>query len=226
MKKISLVFVLVVFAGFAMGQYKKAGYFEREGRTYNIGATAHMLGDGKRVPVGFYVGGGKDKPDKRLFRWYEFEFIPKFKYSYQTTGISSNTFQEVPVFVSGKSKNHFIYNYNVGYHFSDRSEEEPRFQPFVYLGINLILSGRADYPDYGEVYDVKKNVGTEGLNFGLRGGAGLTAKITDVLEIKTLAGYNWHYDTEKPDAPDGEIFRIYNSNFFISTGVQFRMRER
>ena len=52
MKKTTVtLIVLICFSGL-QAQYKKASFFDKEGRTYGINAESHFLGDGKKSPVG------------------------------------------------------------------------------------------------------------------------------------------------------------------------------
>ena len=217
----TLVFLAITCSLFC--QYKKIGPLLNTGSTYSIGANAHFIGEEKGSPVGFYIGAGDESTDRHLFSWFELEFIPPFKYSYQTTGTSFNTNAEEPVFVSGKSKPHLLFNYNIGYHFLNRSGNEPRIQPFAYAGINAVIIGRAKTPDYGEVYDVKKVVSTSGYNFGARAGLGLNIKLSNLFHLRTIAGYNWHYDSDKSPYPDVELFRMYTSHVYVSTGLLVRL---
>jgi hypothetical protein len=68
-------------------------------------------------------------------------------------------------------------------------------QPYVFLGINAVLLGRANQPEgYNQYTDLKRNVTTEGLSFGARWGIGAVYNITDRIGVKTDLGYNFQYN--------------------------------
>lgn len=98
--------------------------------------------------------------------------------------------------MSGKSKFHLIYNYSVGYHLLNRDGgSEQTLQPYVFLGFNAVLIGWANQPEvYNHYSELKRNVTSEGLSFGARGGDGAVYNITDPLGVMTDLGYNFQYN--------------------------------
>ena len=228
MKKIQFLLCLLLASGSLFAQYKKASFFTKSGRTYSVGAVAHMMGDGKGTPIGYYFSGGSDNTEKRFFGWYDFVAIPAYKYSYTTTAPNYVTGQDEPLTVSGKSKFHLIYDYNVGFHLLDRSQKEQPVQPYVFLGINAVLWGKANTPDVSSDYDyyyAKKKVTTEGLSFGARGGLGVVYNFTDRIGIKVDGGWNWQYNFSS-DVNDGEEqYDMYTTHVFVSGGLRFRFLE-
>ena len=141
MKQLLFVLFLIFATTVVSAQYKKASFFTKGGRTYTLGATFHSMGDGKGTPVGFFYSGGKDNTDKRLFRWYELEFLPAYKYSYQTMAYPhyNSTGSKESITVSGKSQFQFLYNFNLGFHLLDRSEGEKKVNPFVFAGVDVLF---------------------------------------------------------------------------------------
>jgi len=226
MKKIHILYLMMLASVIASAQYKKASFLTKSGRTYSLGTTVHVMGDGKGAPIGFYFSGGRDNTESHFFTWYEFVGIPPFKYSFQTTAYNYSTQAEEPVTVSGKSKFHLIYNYNVGYHILNRDGgSEQKLQPYVFLGINAVLLGRANQPEvYNQYTDLKRNVTTEGLSFGARGGVGAVYNITDRIGVKTDLGYNFQYNFES-DGYNTEMYNMFTNHILITAGVRFRFLE-
>ncbi len=224
MKKIQFLLAIMIMANITVSaQYKKASFLSKAGRTYALGVTAHNLGDGKGSPLGYSFSSGSDNTAKHFFHWYEIVAIPPFKYSYETTYHDGNTDQDVPATVSGKSKFHLIYDYNMGYHLLNRKrDKEPTLQPYLFLGFNIVVFGKADEPEIPNYYDYKKKVSTSGLSFGARGGLGLVFRITDRIGIKTDLGYDYQYNWSADDYYDSEMYHMFTNHAFVNAGLRFR----
>ena len=229
MKKIQILFMLLSFAVIANAQYKKASFFTKGGRTYTLGATTHIMGDGKGAPIGFFFSGGKDNTEKRLFRWYEFVVLPAFTYSYQTMGINNTNYSgpKEPVTVSGKTKMHIIYNFNVGYHLLDRSEGEKKLTPYVFAGLNLVVFGGSNYaPAYDTHSELDKNVSLEAFSAGIRAGAGTLLNFTDKLALKLDVGYNIQFNKNRDGYNNGtQVYYAFTNHILVSSGIRFRFIE-
>lgn len=226
MKKIQFLILFALTTISVSAQYEKASIHSKGGQTYTLGATVHMMGDGKGSPIGFYFSGGNDNTDRHLFHWYEIVAIPAFKYTYQTSYYDINSGQNLPATVSGKSKFHLLYNYNVGYHLLNRNGKiEQKLQPYVFLGIGAVVFGRADEPEVPNYDDYKKKVTTQGLSLGARGGLGVVYNITDRIGIKSDMGYNYQHNWEGDGYANTEMYNMYTSHFFIYAGFRFRFLE-
>jgi hypothetical protein len=47
-------------------QYKKASFFEKEGRTYEFGSRIYIMGEGRGNPIGYNIGFGRDRVGKTV----------------------------------------------------------------------------------------------------------------------------------------------------------------
>jgi len=228
MKQLSFVLILILATTAVSAQYKKASFFTKGGRTYTLGVTLHAMGDGKGTPIGFFYSGGKDNTDKRLFRWYELEFLPSYKFSYQTMGISysGSTGTKEPVTLSGKSTFQFLYNFNLGYHLLNRSEGEKRVNPYVFAGVGLLIFGGAEYSSggYETHYEFDKNLSSETVGLGLRGGVGALLNFNEKIALKTDLGYNAQYNLDLGDYTTPMYYAFVN-HVFVSTGIRFRFSQ-
>lgn len=45
MKKIHILYLLMLASVIASAQYKKASFLNKSGRTYSLGTTVHVMGD-------------------------------------------------------------------------------------------------------------------------------------------------------------------------------------
>lgn len=228
MKKTQTLLLLLLATVMVQAQYKKASFFSKGGRTYALGTTAHVMGDGKGTPVGFYFSWGRDKTESHFFRWSELVAIPPYKYKYTTMASSyTNPGNKIPVTFSGKSDFHLVYNFNVGYHLLDRSEEEKKIQPFVFLGFNVVLLSGETYPDISsDYYDWEKDVNSNVFSFGFRGGIGAIYNFTDKIGLKADLGYNHQINFDATDnGTEASSYYIFTKHPLLSVGVRFRFLE-
>jgi hypothetical protein len=228
MKQLLFVLFLIFATTAVSAQYKKASFFTKGGRTYTLGATFHQMGDGKGTPIGFFYSGGKDNTDKRLFRWYELEFLPAYRFSYQTMGYNYNNSTGIkePVTISGKSQFQFLYNFNLGYHLLNRSEGEKKINPYVFAGVDLLLLGGASYTSGGSEthYEFDKNLSEETVGIGFRGGVGALLNFSEKIALKTDLGYNVHYNLDLGEYTT-PMYYTFANHMFLSTGIRFRFSE-
>src|SRR5262245_27821033 len=111
MKKCAPAIIALLLSYSLSAQYKKASFFQKEGRTYEFGSQIYAFGDGKGSPIGFKIGFGRDRDGKQFFSSWELQFIPSYKYSFSTTDENNE-----PVQVDGKSRSQFIYAVHYSYH--------------------------------------------------------------------------------------------------------------
>jgi hypothetical protein len=219
MKKATLtLIVLICFSGL-QAQYKKASFFDKEGRTYGINAESHFLGDGKKSPIGFSLSFGRDRAGKHLFSTTDIRVLPPFKFSYETQDMNGN-----PVTVSGKSKMHLIYGMNWGY-FIRQNEEEQTFKPYVTAGFNVVILGgvkQFDNEDYS--YDVVKIAPVHQFSTGIGGGLGAVFNINSAIGIKLEGGYTYQWNLSTDYAfEDGDLYYMYPPHPYASLGLRFRV---
>src|ERR1043165_8772662 len=134
MKKCVPAIVALLLSYSLSAQYKKASFFQKEGRTYEFGTQLYAFGDGKGSPIGFKIGFGRDRDGKQFFSSWELQFIPSYKYSFSTTDENND-----PVQVNGDSRSQWIYAVHYNYHILKNDDEERIIKPFVSAGFNIVL---------------------------------------------------------------------------------------
>ena len=209
--------VLICFSGLR-AQYKKASFFDKEGRTYGIGIESHFLGDGKNTVPGFVLSFGRDRAGKHLFSSTDIRVLPSFKFSYETRDMNDN-----PVTVSGKSKLHLIYAMNWGY-FIRQNEEEQKFKPYVTAGFNVVIRGglkQLDNEDYS--YDVLKKAPASQFSTGLGGGIGAIFNLNSFLGIKLEGGYTYQFNISTEYNTEEDLYFMYTPHPYAALGLRFRI---
>ncbi len=224
MKKGMLSVILLTAFISVFSQYQKASFFSRSGRTYSLGTQLHALGGGRGTPLGYFFAQGVDNNEKHFFFWYDFEIIPSYKYSYKTSYTDLVTSQEVPVTVSGSSRLHLIYNYHLGFHFLNRSQSEPPFQPYAFVGVSLVAFGKSRDDSNAYMYgDLKKYPIEGGFTIGFKSGLGVVWAITPKLGLNITGGYNPVFNF----GGDVEAARydVLISHVSASAGIRFKIVE-
>ena len=164
MKKIIPLLAVLFLSTSVSAQYKKASFFGKEGRTYEIGSQLYAMGGDKGNPIGFKVAFGRDQDGKRFFSSWELQFIPSFKYSYVTTDDG-----DAAVTVNGTTKPYFLYALNYGFHVLKNDEEKRIVKPFVAAGLNIVLGGQSKAETFtpDNVYGLKKMTVQPAFSMGL-----------------------------------------------------------
>ena len=222
MKKIIRIVAMLLLSFKLSAQYKKAGFFEKEGRTYEIGTQLYSMGKGNGSPIGYKISFGRDRDGKTLFTSWDLQFIPSHKYSYSTTD-ENNT----PINVTGSSKLTILYGLNWGFHLlNNDADEKPRVQPYITTGIVTLISSGVKSESYSsEPYGFPKR-STSGQTFsvGLSAGVGSIFNLNSKLALKIQGGYTHQFNLSL-EAWDDDIkpFYVYDSHIFGSVGLRLRI---
>lgn len=218
MKKIIPTLVVLLVGCSVMAQYKKANIFGKEGRTYEFGTQVHVLGTGQGTRPGFVANFGRDQEGKRWFSYWGVEYIPSYKYNYQTT-VSYST---QPVSVSGTTKGALVYALNYGFFLLKNDDASHGVKPFLFAGLDIALLGgiKEETKSPDNYYTAKETDWTD-FNRGLNGGAGCVINLSEKLGIRLYGGYvkkfNFASDT------DGEGFMLFGSHPYAAASLRFRI---
>ena len=222
MKKLIPTVAVLLLSFNLSAQYKKAGFFEKEGRTYELASQLYMMGKGNGNPIGYKVAFGRDQDGRNLFITWDIQFIPSHKYSYTT--VDEN---EVPVTVTGKSKHTFVYGLNWGYHLlKAKPDEMRRVQPFIGAGINILLAGGIRSETYSpETFSyLKRNTSEQTISFGLNAGLGCIVNLSSKLALKVQGGYDHQFNMSAQNWDDEvKPFFLFGSFSYASLGLRLRI---
>ncbi len=225
MKKVLFLFALAAISVQLKAQYKKAGYFTRDGRTYALSTSLFAMGDGKDSPVGITFSAGGDNPDKRVFAWYDLTLIPAYKFSYNTNATISGSNSETQATISGKSRNVWIYGYNIGIYLINH-DAESKFNLYIPTGFNIVLAGRPQQASldniYAAYYNLDKSPAEESISIGIKGGLGAIYNITQKWGIKLEGGYNRVFNISTNNSDSNQYF-MYTNNVYASLGIRLHI---
>jgi hypothetical protein len=226
--KRNLIIVLVVCSCMNVSaQYKKASFLNKPGRTHEIGFTGHFISDGGVTVPGIAYSYGREREGKRLFHWFDLEFLLPAKFSYNTVEFTSRT----PVKVSGESSFGLNYRYNLAYYLIDNSKAENKILPFVTGGIHIKIFGGSPKEESTTFSpnvsnDVDRQVTYDNVNFGANVGVGGIYKISSGIGIKLTGGYSFEYNSESGQADSWKangysVYKFYYNHPYVTLGVRF-----
>lgn len=215
-KQICTLLFACLFCFSLAAQYKKASFFGKSGRTYGLGSQLYAMGDGKGSPVGFAITFGRDRDDKQFFSSWELQYIPSYKFSFETTD-----YNDEAITVSGSAKAHLVYAVNYGYHLLKNSEDK-KIKPYVLAGFNIVMMGGIK-SDNNNNYDNKMVLAYENFSAGLKGGLGLFYNFSPKFSLKLDGGYNHQFNMDLSDGGDYKNYFLFTSHPYVSAGVRFRV---
>ena len=218
MKNLMPVVVALLISSGISAQYKKASFFGKAGRTYEIGSQMYMFGDGKGSPIGFKIGFGGDQEGRRFFYSWEVQYIPSYKYSFATNDYYSNE----PVNVKGTTKPTWIYGLNYSFHILKNEEEQRMVMPFISADFNVVLSKGVKT----ETYDPESAMPVKGIDdkftSGIGAGLGTIINITPGYGLKLQGGYNHQFNMGPSNQYNENPYQLHSSHPYVS--LTFRAR--
>lgn len=219
MKRINVVLLSTFICLAASAQYKKASFFNKQGRTYGLATRAYLLGDGKGTPMGLELSFGRDRDGKQFFSSWSLQFIPSYNFSY-TTVDENNT----PATVNGKSKMQLLYGANYGFYLLKNDNSEQKFKPYVNAGFNIVVFGGLKYVSDGGDHNFKKIVTHDNFSAGLGGGVGCLYILSPVIGLKLDAGYTYQFNVESTIEEEGqEFYHMFTKHPYVTAGIRFRI---
>lgn len=226
MKKLFLLAVFFSAIATSQAQYKKASFLKKKGRTYDVGLTSRVFGGGNSAALGFSFGYGKERSDKRLFHWWDLDYVLGNKFNYSTTALvyTGGVNLEKPVTVSGKTAASLAWRYNLAYFILDNGNEDNKLLPFVDLSVGIMgtLYGKGTYTTTPEaISNLNKPVllTIGGYTAGI--GAGAIYKVNNGFGIKLTAAYNGVLTSENSSYSGEGNFKTLPNHVSISIGAHW-----
>lgn len=231
MKKISLITGMAVLCLGAKAQYKKASFFTKEGKTYELGTNISFVGNGGGKPVLSIVYSGSLEGGKRVSLFSDIELMLKGNMSYNATyynGIGIPTTGKL----SGETPMYLLVKYGAQYRFiSSEKVEEAKLVPYARLGLLYGMTFSSDY----KLKDQNGNPisGNEAspatpeheIPFGLEAGAGVTYFFSKNFGIKVGADYRqfFHISGINTGSNSSDIYYPLKSHPGISIALKYRV---
>lgn len=221
MKRLIYALALLFLSLNVSAQYKKASFFGKDGRTYEMGTQLNIMNGGRQSPFAVKLGLGRDRDGRRYFFNWDFQYLFPYKYSYETSNQSNQKYQ-----VNGQTTGMFLYTLNYSFHFIKDELGEKRIRPYGSIGLGLVIPGgiRSETFSPDNVNgDLKME--TQYPEFGGFVGAGLGCLfgLSDKWRIKFQSGYNYAGMASSDDEYSDNLFKVYKSHPYVSLGLQLRV---
>lgn len=219
MKKFIPVLTALLFTFSLSAQYKKASFFDKEGRTYEFGSRIYMMGGGRGNPIGYSIGFGRDRAGKQFFSAWEIQIIPSYKYAYTT--VDENN---APIQKNGSTKSLWIYSPNYGYHLL-KNEEGKVVQPYVLAGLHVLVSGGVKEETETQGYGYpQRNTSEQSISVGISGGLGCLVNFNSTFGLKIQGGYD-HQFNMSADYWDDAIkpYFLFPSHSYASIALRLKV---
>lgn len=218
-KQICTALFLFLLCFSLSAQYKKASFFEKEGRTYGLSSQLYAMGDGKGSPVGFAISFGRDRSDKQFFSSWDLQVLPSYKFSFTTTDENDS-----PITVSGKSKTHIIYGVNYGIFLLKNDKEDRKIKPYVSAGFNIVLFGGVkEISENNNSSYNKKAVAEQNFSSGVKGGLGCLFSLAPKFSLKVDGGYNYQLNISSESFSEVKAYHMFSNHPYASVGIRYRI---
>ncbi len=213
--KLKLVIVFTIIAFQLNAQYKKASFFNKTGRTYDLNTTIRIQSGERGSNVGIGLGWGKEKSNKRIHHWYDVEYNLGHTIKYNTFYSGTN----IAAKVTGKTSKDWVFRYNWSYFLANNSNTDNKVLPFVNLGVGASFSSHVAYESFPQnnssflTREPVQSSATLMLNTGL----GTLYKLNEGIALKVSANYNFVSN----DDSEGREFLILANHIYFKLGLRF-----
>jgi hypothetical protein len=226
MKKIKLFSLLVLLCTAAFAQYKKASFFNKDGRTIEIGTGLSFIPNGGKPALSFTYTTSIES-QKNLSPYNELEFMTKPDFSYTGSYFVPGT-GTVEQKINGKGPSYLMVKYGIQYRFVKvEGGDDAKLVPYIKLGIGFGagLSSKytvkaSDGSSLNDLY-VEPTIPDHELFFVAEPGAGVTYFFTKKIGLKIGASYLKAFQLGGGD--DQSTFYPLQSHPRISMSVKFRI---
>jgi hypothetical protein len=234
--KMKVITITVAFTFFVLatsfGQYKKASFLNKEGRTHELGTGFSFIPNGGGTPVKSVFYSSSVEGQKSISLFYDLEFMTKGKFSFAGNYYDANTGGNATKQINGKSGMYILLKYGAQYRFiKPENTEETKLVPYVKLGLlvgfGLGIEDKLKDKD-GNSYnrdDVTPILQTFENLYGIEAGAGVSYYITKKIAIRFGANYRQvilgRGFTEEVSGED--VFNIFKSHPSLSLSLKYRI---
>jgi hypothetical protein len=224
MRKWMFFLAALVISTSVSAQYKKAGFFDRGGRTYELGTQLNAFGKGRGTPIGFKIGFGGDRDGKQFFSCWDIQYIPSYKFSFTAL----DDINGATVNVNGTAKSTLVYAANYNFHLLKNDGETQRVvKPFLGAGFVMTFTGGLKTQDPEDAYYLNQQVIDQPFTVGAGAHAGALIGFTPTLGVKLQAGYNYTF-TFNDDFRGTEVkgYSLFPSHPYASLTLRLRVASK
>ncbi len=225
MKKIFVPAFIMLISTSVFSQYKKASFFTKDGRVYELGAISSLFPDKDGAPPLSIFYSNSYEGEKKLSFLGELEFMMKSKVTYNASYFdnTTNTNKQGMVYVNRGAS--LLGKYGVQYRFVNTQNENSKLEPYlkgsIFYGTRLkeyIVTDK----NGNEISPSPYPTGTANV-FGIEGGAGISYYFTKNLGIRVGGFYRYAISADKISGNATGVYDMFKSHPGFSLSFKYRI---
>ncbi len=224
MKKSILITAACILAATTFAQYKKASFFNKDGKVYELGVIKSFFPDAAgKQPLSIVYSNSVENGQKKFSGYQEIEVMLKSNFSYNSSYYSPAQNQNVTGKITATRSGALIIKYGGQYRFINTEKEDLKLEPYIRLGLiyGLNFGGKNpvdknNQPVSPDVYPTE----TESI-LGIEAGGGVSYFFTKKFGVR--AGGFFRLSSNVEAAISGDNAGTYNS-FKAHPGITLSLK--
>lgn len=224
MKKIMMLLIAANLINAAEAQYKKASFFTKDGRVYEMGVVNSFFSNREgKAPLSIFYSNSIEA-GKSLSVFSDFEYMLKSKFSYTATYNDPTTYNSVTGKVIANRGSALVIKYGVQYRFVQADAENEKFAPYLRLALAVAYDFGASNPvnEKGESISPTPEINSTAAFLGAEAGAGFSYYFTKNLGIRVGAAYRPGVTLASGFA-SGNIYNSFISHPMVSVSLKYKI---
>lgn len=224
MKKITTTVIVAIIAMQGYAQYKKASFFNKDGRVYELGVANSFFSNQEGKPAMSFFYSNSIEGDKKTSAYFDFEFMPKSKFSYTGTYYSYSAGNTVTGKITANRGAALLLKYGVQYRFVNAEAENQKIVPYAKLALLIGYDFGASDPvsqTDGSVSPEPYPNDTESV-VGLEGGAGIAYNFSKNFGIKLGGAYRAAFPID-PSITGNSTYHSFKSHPMVAISLKYKI---
>ncbi len=227
MKKSILISVTCLLVATTFAQYKKASFFNKDGRVYELGVIKSFFPDaGGKQPLSIVYSNTIERSSKKFSGYQEIVFMLKSNLTYTSSYYSPAQNQTVTGQIIAKRSGAIIIKYGGQYRFINSEKEDIKLEPYLRLGVIFGLNFGGTEPVDKDNQPVSPDVypsETESI-LGLEAGGGVSYFFTKKIGIRAGAFFRYAGNIENLITGGyGDVYNSFKAHPGITLSVKFKI---
>lgn len=224
MKKIWMVLFAFVLLTNADAQYKKASFFTKDGRVYELGVVNSLFSNREgKAPLSIFYSNSIEA-GKNFSFFSDIEFMLKSKFSYTATYNDPITYNSVTGKVIANRGSALVLKYGVQYRFAQADAENEKLVPYLRLALAVAYDFGASNPvnEKGESIYPDPEINSTAAFLGAEAGGGISYYFTKNLGIRAGVAYRPGVTLASGFA-SGNIYNSFISHPMVSVSLKYKI---
>lgn len=208
----------------AYGQYKKASFFTKDGRVYELGvANSFFPNHEGKAPLSIFYSNSIEA-DKKVSYYSDIEFMLKSKFSYTATYYDPSTNNNVTGKVIANRGSALILKYGAQYRFIKKEAENEKLVPYLRLALAIGYDFGASNPvdQKGQSVSPDPEINDTEAFLGLEAGGGVSYYFTKNFGVRVGAAYRPGFSVASGFA-SSNIYQSFKSHPLVSISLKYKI---